>query len=241
MIQHRPLVIAHRGAKGEAPENTLAAFRLGLEQGCDAAELDIHMSRDGELMVCHDATIDRTTSGSGRIREMTADELRAHDAGAWFGGEFAGERIPLLQEVFELFPADVMINVEIKDYGDDVQPRLIELLARYNRFDSVIVSSFNHKCLARLKQLAPDVKIGLLYGENLVNHAGLADTAGFPVYSLHPNFRQISAEDVRDAVARGLKVFPYTVNNKEHWNIACEAGVTGIITDFPGELRQFLR
>lgn len=240
-MSSRPLIIAHRGASSEAPENTLAAFELAISQGSDAIELDIHLSADGEIIVCHDATINRTTSGTGFVREMTASELKRVDAGSWFSEKYAGERLPLLEEVFDLVPKDMMVNVEIKNsYQGEIEPKLMALLSEKNRMDSVIVSSFHHKSLLRLKQLEPEVKISLLYFADFINHRQVAERFEVPVYSIHPNFRLIGREDVKDAVDHGLHVFLCVVNDEQKMKVAIEYGATGILTDFPEKLRQVL-
>ncbi|MDQ0878680.1 glycerophosphoryl diester phosphodiesterase [Paenibacillus sp. V4I3] len=241
MTKQPLLVIAHRGARGEAPENTLAAFRLGLEQGCDAIELDIHLSKDGEIVVIHDDTLNRTTDINGRVNELTLTELKQADAGRWFHEKYACERVPLLEEVFDLVPANVIINVEIKhSYGRKIEPALVELMKRKNRMQNVIVSSFDHKCLLFLKLLEPEIKIGLLYDINPGRHIALATGLGFPVYSLHPKHTRIVGEDVRDAIAQGLRVFPYTINDEERMAELIDYGVSGIITDYPRKLRAML-
>src|SRR5690625_6609337 len=114
-VKMKPLIIAHRGASGNAPENTLAAFQLAVEEGADGIELDVHLSKDGELVVIHDDTLDRTTNGTGRVQDKDLDELKTYDAGSWFDSKFASERIPLLQEVIDILPDDVFLNVEIKN------------------------------------------------------------------------------------------------------------------------------
>lgn len=241
MNNEQVLVIAHRGAKGEAPENTMAAFRLGIEQGCDAIELDVHLSKDGEVIVCHDDTLNRTTDTEGRIHDYTVDELKRADAGRWFHERFEGERIPLLEEVFDLAPPGMMINVEIKgSYGRQLEPALLDLMIRKHRLHDVVVSSFDHKSLLYLKLLQPEVKIGLLYDANVVSHPALADTFGRPVFSLHPNFKRIRGEDIQEAVQRGLQVYAYTINDEQKMKQAIEYGISGIITDYPGRLRQLL-
>lgn len=241
MDTERPLIIAHRGAKGEAPENTLAAFRLGIEQGCDAIELDVHLSKDGEIIVCHDPTLDRTTDMQGTIREMTVRELKQADAGSWFHPSFKGERIPLLEEVLDLVPAGMMINIEIKEsYDREMEPALLKLIERKGRLQDVIISSFYHKSLHYLKQLEPEIKIGLLYDVDVMRHPSLAESFGAPVYSLHPNAKRLGIEDVREAVECGLNVYPYTINTIEQMKEAIRAGVSGIITDYPGRLKQLL-
>ncbi|MDR6883325.1 glycerophosphodiester phosphodiesterase [Bacillus sp. 3255] len=236
------LVIAHRGARGEAPENTLAAFRLGLEQGCDAIELDIHLSKDGEIIVIHDDTLNRTTDMQGRVNDLTLAEIKQADAGGWFHESFAGERVPTLEEVFDLVPANIMINVEIKhSYGRHTEPALVELIRRKNRVHSVVISSFDHKSLLFMKLLEPDIRIGLLYDINPGQHSAMAGTVGAPVYSLHPKHTRISREDVRAAIAQGLQVYPYTINDDKRMAELIELGVSGIITDYPGKLRAMLQ
>ncbi|RTE06761.1 glycerophosphodiester phosphodiesterase [Paenibacillus whitsoniae] len=238
---NQPLVIAHRGAKGEAPENTLAAFRLGLEQGCDAIELDIHLSQDGEIIVIHDFTIDRTTDRKGVVHEMTLAELKQADAGRWFDTRFEGERIPTLEEVFDLVPPDIMINVEIKDsYDRKLEPALVELMKKKDRVHNVVVSSFDHKSLMFLKLLLPETKIGLLYDFNPGSHVNLATGLGVPVYSLHPNFKRINREEIREAKSKGIEVYPYTINDEKRLRKAIAYGASGIITDYPGRLRDIL-
>ncbi|QJD87243.1 glycerophosphodiester phosphodiesterase [Cohnella herbarum] len=239
-IHHKPLIIAHRGAAGEAPENTLAAFRLGMEQGCDAIELDIHLSKDGEIIVCHDETIDRTSDGTGAIRELTVAEIKRADAGGWFSEKYAGERIPLLEEVFELVPSSIMINIEIKSsFEQRLETTLARLLRRTARLSSVVVSSFDFNCLAVLKQIEPEARIGLLYEDK----ATLADPTNqltVPVYSLHPYFGKLDIEDAREAVRQGLRVYPWTVNGEEQIRLMIEYGVSGVITDYPGRMKKIL-
>lgn len=236
----RLMVIAHRGAAGEAPENTLAAFALGLEQGCTGIELDIHLSKDGEIIVCHDATIDRTTDRAGAIREQTVEELKRADAGRWFDERFAGERLPLLEEVFDLVPADVRINVEIKAGTNDLVPALVGLLRRKSRVESVFVSSFDFDVLERVAELEPEAKVGLLYNIRLSKHYRMADLLDCPVYSLHPHWSRMDRQKVREATERGLRVYPWTVNKEEDMRKMIECGVSGIITDYPGRLKKLL-
>jgi glycerophosphoryl diester phosphodiesterase len=241
MTVNQTLVIAHRGAKGEAPENTLAAFKLGLEQGCDGIELDIHLSKDGELIVIHDYTLDRTTDKTGSISELTLEQIKQADAGRWFHEKYAGERVPTLEEVFDLVPAEVMINVEIKHRFDRrIEPVLLELMKQKDRMHNVVVSSFHHKSLSYLKQLEPETKIGLLYDLDVVHHAALAATIDVPVYSLHPHYKKINQADVAEAIAQGLQVYHWTINDESHMAHAIADGVSGIITDYPGKLRALL-
>lgn len=235
------MIIAHRGAAGEAPENTLAAFKLGLEQGCTGIELDVHLSKDGEVIVCHDGTLDRTTDSKGVIRDMTVDELKKADAGRWFHEKYAGERVPLLEEVLDLVPPEVQINVEIKgSYGGETEPALLKLLHRKNRLDSVFVSSFDFVSLELLKSLEPNIRIGQLYSIGIAKHYRMADLIDQPLYSLHPQWSKLTGEAVREAKERGLAVYPWTVNAEETMRQMIEFGVSGIITDYPGRLKKLL-
>jgi glycerophosphoryl diester phosphodiesterase len=239
--KEKTIIIGHRGAAGEAPENTLGSFRLALEQGAEALELDIHETADGELIVCHDSTVNRTTNGQGAISLMTVQELKKLDAGSWFNPRFAAERLPLLEEVFALVPEEIVVNVEVKcEYSVRLEARLVELLHQYNRLQSVIVSSFNHKILVRLKRTEPALKIGLLYTANFQSHRQMAESAGVEVFSLHPYYRLIDAEDVEDALQNGLRVYPYTINEEAELHKALAAGVSGIITDYPARLKALL-
>ncbi|WNQ10261.1 glycerophosphodiester phosphodiesterase [Paenibacillus aurantius] len=241
MSKTKPLVIAHRGAAGEAPENTLASFKLALEQGCDGFELDVHLSKDGQIVVIHDPTIKRTTNGQGAVASLTLEELRQVDAGSWYGEAFTGERIPTLEEVFDLAPSDLLINVEIKGgIGEGMEEALIELMRRKNRVESVVVSSFDFKTLAALKRLEPAVRVGLLYNNRLSHHWKLPEAAGVETYSLHMHLRGLDAEDARDAQEHGYALYPWTVNEEEKMRQAVSYGVDAIITDYPGRLRTIL-
>jgi glycerophosphoryl diester phosphodiesterase len=237
MGSQKPLVIGHRGAAGEAPENTLASFQLAMEQGADGVELDVHLTKDGEIVVCHDATLDRTTNGSGAIYVHTYEDIRSYDAGAWFAERFAGERVPLLGEVFDLVPNNKLINVEIKhSYSGQMEERLLQFLRQRDRLKQVVISSFNHKCILRIKQLEPDAKVGLLYAADLVNHADYARQLGVDIYSLHPYYQLLGKADVEGALAAEMNVYPYTVNAIADLRQMIQYGVSGIITDFPARV-----
>ncbi|PZE19821.1 glycerophosphodiester phosphodiesterase [Paenibacillus xerothermodurans] len=241
MMPNKPLIIAHRGAKGMAPENTLAAFRLALSQGCQGIELDIHLTADDHIVVCHDSTLDRTTNGSGAIVNQTLMEIQAYDAGGWCADEYKGEIVPTLDEVFELVPQTVMINIEVKNaYSGRIECKLIDLLRQRGRVEDVVISSFDHKCIRRIKQMEPRLKIGLLYQANLLDPVAYARGFDVEVYSLHPQFQMLDAEDVQQAVAQGLRVYPFTANSEKDLSRLMEMGVSGIITDFPCRMKELV-
>ncbi|SEC74402.1 glycerophosphodiester phosphodiesterase [Paenibacillus sp. GP183] len=242
MEQRRPMIIGHRGAKGEAPENTLASFQMALLQEAQGIELDVHLTKNGDIAVCHDETIDRTTDGSGFIHEMTTSEMKSFDAGSWFSSSFQGQQIPLLGEVFDLVPDSIMINVEIKaSYDGKMEERLLDFLRERERLENVVISSFDHKCVRRVKQLEPDAKVGLLYSTNLIDHAEYAKMVGVEIYSLHPHYQSFDKADVDKAIAAELAVYCFTVNHIEDMRNMIRCGVSGIITDFPARLAQLLK
>jgi glycerophosphoryl diester phosphodiesterase len=241
MNEHAIMVIGHRGAAGEAPENTLTSFQLAVEQGADAIELDIHLSKDGEIIVCHDASIERTTNGLGLIKNLTAAEIKRFDAGAWFSPRFSGQTIPLLTEVLDLVPEHIWINIEIKsDYQGQTVLKLVELLRIRKRLDKIVISSFDHDCLKRLKTLEPRTKIGLLYGNAISNPVAYVKSLGVEVYSLHPSFKLIQRMNMQQIQAAGLQIYPYTINKEKDYSSMIQSGVSGIITDFPAKLVKFL-
>lgn len=241
MTLSRPLIIGHRGAAGEAPENTLASFALALEQGADGIEFDVHLTKDGRIAVCHDPTLDRMTTGRGWIYQMTYDEILRADAGSRFDERFAGERVPLLDEVFDLIPPGKLINVEVKHaYEGHMEKALLDFLRARGRFEDVVISSFDHKCAVRMKQAEPRAEIGLLYTANLVSHAGYARSLDARVLSLHPHHQLFGAEDAAEARRQGLRTYPYTANDEADLRRLIDAGVSGIITDFPARLKAML-
>lgn len=232
-------VIAHRGASAEAPENTLAAFQLAIEQGADGIELDVHMTKDGELVVIHDETLERTTTGKGCIVAHTYQQISSYDAGSWFSDRHAKERVPRLVDVLELLKGkNLLLNIELKTgyvQYPGIEEKLIELLAEYNSQD-VIVSSFNHYSLRSLKKIAPHIPIGLLYMEGLVEPWLYAQRLG--AHSLHPLYLNIMPELVIGCKQADIKLFPWTVDDTGVMQQIHNAGVDGIITNKPLTCRK---
>lgn len=238
----KPLIIAHRGASGLAPENTLAAFERSVEEGADGIELDVHLTQDGELVVIHDDTLDRTTNGTGYIHEKSVDEIKTYDAGSWFDPKYASERIPLLQEVIDILPDKMLLNVEIKNFPtvyDGIEEKLVEALEKNDRIHNTVVSSFDHESVRKVKQLAPDLKIGLIYSVNFADTLAYLETfKAEKVYSLHPSHKVIYNRDIQPLLDAGLQVYPYTVNDETKAQHLHEKGVSGLITNYPSKIRQ---
>ncbi|MCH9016741.1 MAG: hypothetical protein IIB89_03130 [Chloroflexi bacterium] len=164
-----PLIIAHRGDVTNAPENTLPAFSKALDLGADGIELDVRLTKDEKLVVFHDRRLDRTSSGSGPVNHHTQDEVRALDAGYWFGPEFKGERPPTLDEVFDSLPPDFLINVEMKVIMKGmmlIAHKVAEVVRRHARWDSTLVASFNPIALWELRKIEPKIVRGYIWSRH---------------------------------------------------------------------------
>lgn len=233
---------AHRGASGYYPENTLISFRKALEMGCTGIETDVQMTRDGVLVLIHDEMVNRTTNGTGPVGSFTLQELRHLDAGSFFGKNFAGCRIPTLEELLELVsPTPVMLDIEIKTgivFYPQIEEKLLDTLYRYQMQHRVILSSFNHYSMVHCKELAPEVKTALLYMEGLYKPEQYCHTTGAD--ALHPFFYAVQPEIVQAAHQSGLLVNPFTVNEERVMQNLLQMGVDGIITDYPDKLKTLL-
>lgn len=249
-------VIAHRGASKDAPENTLSAFALAIKQGADMIELDIRLSRDGQIVVFHDKLLARTSNGEGKLDQLTLAELKRLDAGSWFDAQqFAGETIPTLREVLELCAGHIMLNIEIKKDAisrtdDLVERRLVGLLEEYNMIAHTMVSSFNTLTLVRLKQLAPKLSTALLYGNTVrTNLRPKIPIYGYQAYQMVLRTRADSLNIRKNLVTRGflkrsqetgVRIHPFTVDEPKLMKKLIRRKVNGIITNVPERLIHWL-
>lgn len=243
--EDRPLIIAHRGARDVAPENTLAAFRAALEAGADGIELDVTRCATGEIVVIHDDTVDRTTDGHGRVAEMPFAALHELDAGRWFGEAFRGERIPLLEEVLDLVGGKLRINIEIKgkNWRDEgVEARVAEMIRQRGLISSIIISSFNPWALQRMRRAAPDVRLGFLYAMPKlgVDFAPFFAPRFWGAEALHPHLALVDDTYVARCQRLGLRLNVWTVNAPEDIQRFAALGVDGIITDHPALAKDLL-
>jgi glycerophosphoryl diester phosphodiesterase len=233
----RPLVIAHRGASAEAPENTIAAFELAIAHGADGIELDVHLSRDGQPVVIHDFTVDRTTDGAGRIRDHAVRELKRLDAGGWFGAPFRGQRIQTLPEVFERFRDRTRFFIELKG-GSDLYPgieeRVVSTIEIYDVLHIAMVQSFHQKALGQVRSLNPEVPLGLLTAEP---PTGALIRSGTVARAICPDARLVTEKAIAEIREAGLDCYVWTVNEPAQMDRLVGWGVSGIITDRPGLLR----
>lgn len=228
------LIYGHRGASGHAPENTLEAFRLAMEMGADGFELDVHLSKDGELVVIHDETVDRTTDGTGLVRDLTLAQLKELDASNGMAA-YKGAKIPTLGEVFDLIrETRHTVNVEIKTdewFYPEIEEKCLALAAKKGVEDRIIYSSFNHYTLMKLRQLKPDVKLGMLFGDIMVEPWVYAQQ--LHVDYLHPMKMNIYVPGfAKGTLETGYGINMWTVNDEETM-LECMKHDAGIITNYP--------
>lgn len=231
------LVIAHRGASGHAPENTLSAFRKAIEMGADMYELDVRLAGDGEMIVMHDDKVDRTTNGKGKLSEFTLDELKKLDAGSWYGPEFAGERIPTLREALEAARGKIKVNIEVKESG--FEERIAALVDEMKMTEDVLITAFDHGVIVKLKKLNPSLRTGALVGDITPDEMG-ERISPLGCDTLNPRYTAVTKSLVRKAHENGLKVYPYTVNDTVSMQMIIKTGVDGIITNYPDTLAALL-
>ena len=241
----RPLNVGHRGGPQVAPENTLASFKAAREMGADGVELDVTLCADGEVVVIHDDTVDRTTNGQGLVRALCLDDIKALDAGSWFAPEYAGARIPMLREVMEWVPEEMLLNIELKGVtmrSDGLEQGVIELIREYRLQGRVILSSFNPFVLRRVKQMAAELETGLLYSPDLpqfLSRAWLRPLA--QPDALHPQHVLVNGAYMGWARQKGYRVNVWTVDRAEDMGRLISYGVDMIITNKPDVLASVLQ
>jgi len=233
----QPVIFAHRGASAHAPENTLAAFELALEQGTDAIELDAKLSADGHVVVIHDATVDRTTGAHGHVKDMSLAELRALSAGSFFSSHFSTEKIPMLEEVFESLGKKLFINVELTNYSTP-RDHLVEsaciLVKKFNLQKHVLFSSFYASNLSKARSYLPDVPCGLLALNGWLGAWARSFGFAFGKYAaLHPNLVDVTREQIQRVHRLKGRVHVWTVNPEADIRRLFGWGVDGIFTDDP--------
>jgi glycerophosphoryl diester phosphodiesterase len=229
------LRVGHRGARGHAPENTFASFNLAVEMGVSAVETDVHLSKDGAVVLIHDHTVDRTTDGRGFVKDMTLSQLKSLDAGKWYDPRFEGERIPELGEFLEwACEWDVAVALEIKNgplYYPEIAAKLVHVLRKHDMLSRAIVISFDHPVLLEARQIEPDLTTGILYAARLADPAAAAHAAG--ASALHPHWAYVTPDLVQVAHDAGLAVSPWCPNDAPTIKRLADMGIDSIGTDYP--------
>lgn len=243
-----PYIIAHRGISGKAPENTLASFSLALQvPGIDMIELDVRSSGEGEIIVLHDRTLQRTSTGNGAARNYTLEELKRFDCGSWFHSSFAGERIPTLREVLTKVGKNRWLNIEMKgDFflrdKDRFVQRVVETVAECGANSHVLFSSFTHDLVGKVRNVNPALSTGVIY--NIYRDFGrlpskLAGRVGAKVFVCAKH--ELHKIMIRDARQHGLAVYVYTLNSYTDVRRMIEFGVDGIISDNGDDLVEMVK
>jgi glycerophosphoryl diester phosphodiesterase len=236
-VRRSAINIAHRGASGTFPENTLSAFRAAADAGARMCELDVQLTRDRQVVVIHDDTVDRTTEGAGEVAAMTLAELKRLDAGAKFkGGAARRESIPTLDEVFDAIAERCALNIELKAGG--VEAKVAAIIREHRAIESSMVSSFDWGSIAVIKRIDPEIRFGLL-AEKKPDE--LLDRAiEMKAYAINPRFDMVTAELCAAAHRANLKVLTWTVDVPHLMEFLLDAGVDGIMTNYPDRLRDVL-
>jgi glycerophosphoryl diester phosphodiesterase len=239
----RPSVIAHRGDKAHAPENTLSAFRMAQDKGADAIEFDVKLTADGQVIVLHDQTVDRTTNGTGNVAKLSLAAVRELDAGVQFPGQFPGEKIPTLEEVFETVGKQLHMNVELTNYStpcDALVSKVVELVKNQRVENQVLFSSFFPRNLRLASRLLPQVPRGLLTWPGVLGLWGRTFGWRGDYAALHPYYENVTAGLVFRLHAAGKGINVWTVDKQEDLKRMVGLGVDGIITDDPASALSLL-
>lgn len=247
--EHRPYVIAHRGISGKAPENTLAAFaRACTTPGIDMIELDVRLSKDDEVIVLHDRTLQRTSTGNGAARHYSTTEIRELDAGSWFDPSFSKERIPTLEEVLALVNKRRWVNIELKsefffpEKHELLEQRVLDTVKNLGYSDHVLFSSFNHRIVETIKRFDRGARTGVLY--NIYRDYGrlpskLARRAGAEVFVCAKH--ELTQRMLHDAQQSGVAVYVYTLNSTAVVDKMIAMGVDGILSDIADDIVKFVK
>jgi glycerophosphoryl diester phosphodiesterase len=234
-----PWIIAHRGFKKKYPENTLFAFQAAMNAGAQMIELDVTLSRDRNLVVIHDATLERTTNGQGPVHDYTLEELKQLDAGSWFHSDFAEQRLPGLGEVLDLVDGRVITNIEIKSHAyepyhppDAIENQVVDLVKQKNALDAVLVSSFNADVLMQISEMVDRPALALI-SKNPADDDTLKTCERLKAFSWHPDHRILTHRQVQLMHDAGIRVFPYGVETRKKHARMLAMKVDGVITGDP--------
>jgi len=232
------LPIAHRGASGTTPENTKLAFIRALDLGARVIELDVQLTRDATVIVFHDDTLDRTTSGTGKVADTDFAKIRKLDAGSWFSPTFAHLEVPTLEETLDVLRGRADLNIELKPEPDagvrreKLVKHVVTAIARFSMFDSVIFSSFDDHAMRLVRSLVPAARIGILcMRETRESAFALADELG--AENIHPESRMVDSALVAEVHASGRKLWAWTANEPGEIAVLSALGVDGLFTDYP--------
>ena len=233
---------AHRGFSGKYPENTILAFKKAIEVGAQGIELDVQLTKDGEIVIIHDETIDRTTHGKGEVISYTYEELKKFDASYIYRGQMGFNKIPTLREYFELIKdTDIVTNIELKTGINEylgIEKKVWDMICEFNLADRIIISSFNHYSILRMKEIAPKIKCGLLSETWIINAGKYTRDLGIECY--HPHFANMTKEIVKEIKSHGIEINTFTVNKEKDIRDMIEKGIDIVIGNFPDLTKKII-
>ncbi|GIO23413.1 glycerophosphodiester phosphodiesterase family protein [Oceanobacillus sp. J11TS1] len=231
------LNFAHRGSLTEAPENTIPSFEKALAHQPKGMELDVQLTKDQELVICHDAKLTRFNKNSKKmIQQLTWEEIQQIDIGSSFNEKYKGLHLCRLEDVLSITPPEVILNVEIKNIPviyPGIEKRLLDCLEKYHRLDNVIISSFDHMALQNISKLHPALRLGMLFHYRILNTWKYAQASDLPIYSIHPNQVYVDQTFVQSCKEARYLVYPYTVNDKDRYEQLLSYGVDGVFSNNP--------
>ncbi len=232
------VITAHRGASGTAPENTLIAIQRAIELGAGFSEIDVQETADGEIILLHDKTLERTGGVAWNIWETPYDSLKKIEVGSWFAPEYAGEPVPRLEDVMDAVKGKIKLNIELKINGHEkaLVEKVVDLIHRKNFESQCIITSFDLQSVQKVRQLDKNLKVGLIFSKYPEN----VDVFSLDVDLLSVKYTLVDEEFIQKARASGKDVHVWTVNDSEMMQKLLDLGVTSIITNYPGKLRALL-
>ena len=236
-------VYAHRGYSGKYPENTMLAFKEAAKTGCDGIELDVQLTKDGKVVVIHDEAVDRTTDGSGKVKDFTYQELARLNAANLYEGKYGFCGIPLFEDYCKWAAGQELVtNIELKTgvyYYEGLEEKTLELVRRYGLEEKVFYSSFNHLSLLKVKELAPQAVCGAL-----LEHAGIGNAGyycrRFGLQAYHPGYKGLTEETVKGCRENGIQVNVWTINDMGVLEQLEEWGCDGAITNYPAVCKRWV-
>ncbi len=238
------LNFAHRGFSGEYPENTMLAFEKAVEAGAQGIELDVHFTKDKEVVIIHDETVDRTTNGTGDVESFTYYELSKLNAYGRFEGKYPFQKILTLREYFEFIaPIDgFLTNIELKTGINEypgIEKAVLDIIDEFSLRDRIIISSFNHFSVQRFKALAPDVKCGFLEESRIIDFGAYAEKHG--VEFIHPLYKCLTEDVFKEVYSHGIGINTWTVNDEESVRFLAENNVNAVIGNYPDMVSRVLK
>lgn len=243
ILEGGPIVIAHRGDPLAKPQNTRAAFVSAMQYDIGMIETDVNMTKDGVLVIIHDQKVDNTSNGKGKVFDHTLSELKELDFGSWMGEAFGGERILTLEEFIELTKDKVpSLDIEIKNgplHYPDIEEKVISIVKKYDILDKVIICSFDHFALRKVKEIEPKIFTAVLYHGGLIDEITPAKNANAD--AIHPEYTLVTKETIRAANDAGLFVNVWTVDDEADMRAMIDIGVNGIITNFPEKAARIIK